>query len=292
MALFRLKNSASKDSHKCQTTIFLNGGLGNQLFQFAFGVEISRIRNSTIFLDTSFLDRDHKRNFALEMFGLPPNKSFEISGLEIMMVDKEDECNCEPYEIRETDFFFSDFSSEIVKKGQLSVHGYWQSQKYFEESREVVRTLIVSKLKANLNKKYGVIHIRRGDFMNDPHTRSFHGLLGVHYYMKACRLIPRDVKAVYLISDDVIEANKIGIELSRSFPELEFSLYEGAPSEIDCLSLMAKSDFIVTANSSFSWWGSWISTASFIVAPRNYFTQEISRLNNLIDLYPENWYLA
>ena len=133
---FRFKKNDKKNSHKCQTTIYLNGGLGNQLFQLAFGIEISRARNSTLYLNTTLLDLDIKRKYSLDIFGFPQNESFEFDGSRITLTSQPEKCNCEPLEIRETNFFYSDYSCQFLNNRNLSVIGYWQSPLYFEKNSD------------------------------------------------------------------------------------------------------------------------------------------------------------
>lgn len=288
---FRLKKHGSRNDHKCQTTIYLNGGLGNQLFQLAFGIEISRARKSTLYLNTTQLDLDIKRNYSLDVFGFPQNESFEFSGSRITLISQPEKCNCEPIEIRETNFFYSDQSGQFLKNGNLSVSGYWQSPLYFEKNSDLITNFLNQWLSPQIETNYAVMHIRRGDFLNDTRTHKFHGILDIDYYARAVKLISKEVKKVYLISDNFKEATKILIQISDLYPGIEFILTDASMSEVSCISLMAHANVAIIANSSFSWWASYLGLKKSVIAPRRYFSEKTLRINNISDLYPSGWIL-
>ena len=289
--VFRVKRPNFVNPHRCETRVFLNGGLGNQLFQLAFGIEISKSRNSTLYLDTEYLENDTKRNYALDLFSFSPNQSLDPTNLDSLASLQNKECECEEVELRETNFHFTDFSDAYSKIGRIGLHGYWQSHLYFEKSAEFVRDVLTRCLPAQIDLNYGVMHIRRGDFLKDPRTREFHGILGVQYYVKASNLIPGDIKKVFVVSDDIKEAQLIALEVSRIFPQIAFELFEDSADEMASLSLMANAKLVITANSSFSWWGSFLGKPKMVIAPRDYFSAKILRMNNTADLYPREWYL-
>ena len=291
MSLFGIRKRSKDHSHKCQTRIYLNGGLGNQLFQLAFGVEISRIRNSTLFLDTKYLDQDVKRKFALNIFGVPENKTFELSESKVVLTSQENACDCEPIEIKESNFFFSEYSNLVLKKGHLTLQGYWQSPLYFQNSAENIRQFLKKSLPLNVLGDYAVIHIRRGDFFNDPKTLAYHGLITLDYYKAATQIIPSSAEKFLMISDDLDEAAKIRKVLKQLFEARDFEIFANSNSEIECFKLMSNANYVIAANSSFSWWGAFLSDSEVVVAPRKYLSSKTLREVNICDLYPEEWFL-
>jgi hypothetical protein len=100
------------------------------------------------------------------------------------------------------------------------------------------------------------------------------------------------VSKVYLVSED-LNLRKTLDYLSSEFPKVDFRTYSKSSSVLDSVSFMAGSTNLVTANSSFSWWAGKLSRSveGKIIAPRNYFSDDTLRVNNICDLYPENWIL-
>ena len=135
-----------------------------------------------------------------------------------------------------------------------------------------------------------VLHFRRGDF-EDPETRAYHGILTDAYYVSALKLMPQ-VSKVHLVSEDLNLGKTLDF-LSSEFPKVDFVTYSKSSSVLDSISYMAGSKNLVTANSSFSWWAGKLSRSieGKIIAPRNYFSDDTLRVNNICDLYPENWIL-
>jgi hypothetical protein len=237
------------------------------------------------------LVQDVKRDYALAIFEIPQNKSFELSGSRISLTSQDSKCTCEPIHIREADFFYSDYTSQMHQKGQLFLHGYWQSSLYFQKSSELIMKFLNQSLNSQTETGYAVIHIRRGDFLSDSRTRVFHGILDIEYYSRAVQIISKEIDKIYLVSDNFSEASKILTQLVVLFPHIYFALKEEKMSEKECISLMAYASFVITANSSFSWWGSYLGSEKTVIAPRKYFSSNTLRINNITDLYPSGWIL-
>jgi hypothetical protein len=277
--------------HKCSVRVFLNGGLGNQLFQFACGYNIAKERNLFLILDDHYVKRDPKRNFALSSFELNSNTLLDAqAGLK---PSSSVACDCNVVKINENCFQFDSSIFLKLPKSNLSLNGYWQSPLYFRLTDHEVRNYLRSfLLSTDQDGHYGVLHVRRGDFASEKKTRNFHGILDITYYTKTLKLLPPEIKKLFIISDSTLEANRIIRELRKSNPELDFSLFDKTSSELDCLALMSGSKFTVIANSSFSWWGAYLSDSKTIIAPRHYFSPQTLRQQNICDLYPSDWYLA
>lgn len=150
------------------------------------------------------------------------------------------------------------------------LRGYFQSEKYFNESH--VNHIFKFKDPTPKHNKT-VVHLRRGDYVI---LRDYYAELPKQYYMNAlAKLNPEEV---VVISDDINFARKYFDGITQNF-------YEG--SDIDCLKLMASAKQIIMANSTFSWWGAWLSEAE-VVAPAQWFVSR-GLQNNTTDLIPERW---
>jgi hypothetical protein len=125
----------------------------------------------------------------------------------------------------------------VLKKGHLTVQGYWQSPLYFQNSAENIRQFLKESLPLNVLGDYAVIHIRRGDFFNDPKTLAYHGLITLGYYKAATQIIPSSAEKFLIISDDLDEATKIRKVLKQLFETRDFEIFANSNSEIEVLSL-------------------------------------------------------
>jgi hypothetical protein len=158
---------------------------------------------------------------------------------------------------------------------------YWQSERYFADIAGVVRREFAAKepsdreneaLAAAIDAVNSVsLHVRRGDYVDDPTTHRYHGICAPDYYQRAVDHISSraGVSHLFLFSDDQqwTRAN-----LRFAFP----TTFVGSNSP-DCgyrdTVLMARRRHHIIANSSFSWWGAWLNPSrdKIVVAPQQWF---------------------
>lgn len=299
---------------KCTIEIFLNmvisniiGGLGNQMFQFAAGLAISKNRNVLYLLDVSSF-----RNYQLHQ-GFELNKVFD--------------CNvgiANSHQILETlGWQNKNFVRNLVSQHRFSVfrrkefivephfqywvemenvpkncflQGFWQSEKYFSGIGEQVRRQFSFKLPLdNKNRRVAEkisnvnavsMHVRRGDYANHAETNATHGLCSMNYYQSAVRYIVERVEAphFFVFSDDVSWTKK---NLKLNFPCEFVDINHGSESFND-MHLMSLCKHNIIANSSFSWWGAWLNKNpnKIVIAPQRWFKDSAI---NTKDLIPESW---
>ena len=149
-----------------------------------------------------------------------------------------------------------------VRKG-LIPDIYVQDPAYFEDCKDEIRIMY----------GHGIvpvdrvgIHIRRGDYVNNPF---YADLMTTGYYERAMALFPNEKFLVF--SDDIEWCKQQDI-----FKKCEFS--EGR-TEVEDMNLMAGCKGIIMANSSFSWWGAYLSNGK-VIAPKDWYTdgQERTKL--------------
>ena len=162
----------------------IKGGLCNQMFQIAAGYAHAR-RCGTFY----------GINYGLEhncIQGHPPTKYKDTLYKNIMTInDVPDDVYHEPK------FEYS----PIPKKKDLLIDGYFQSERYFADCKDDVRSLFsfpdetVTKIDKKFNqiykKKIGV-HIRRGDYKTYSTT---HPPLPVNYYERALEKFSMEILA-------------------------------------------------------------------------------------------------
>jgi len=159
---------------------------------------------------------------------------------------------------------------EISYQENLKLIGYFQSEKYFEDYKEYILKLFepTEEIVQYINGKYGEIlnkntcsiNIRHGDYLRLP---NHHPVCSIEYYKKA---ISHFSDTTFLIFSDNINWCK------SVFVGSDFIFIEGEEDYIDLyLISMCKNNII--ANSSFSWWGSWLNRNENkkIIAPSVWF---------------------
>lgn len=247
----------------------LTGGLGNQLFQWAFG------RTTSL-----------KKGWPLQFHW---SKSCFDYALDKYAMDIElAEPSQNSLTFDETTFRY-DPTIEGLPDGYY--RGYWQSEKYFDHEL-VRRELILKQVPGSLTVKLGeylarhnsvFIHVRRGDYLQ---AADYHGLLGTDYYNSAADYISKHVPGAefYVFSDDLEWCRE---HLSGKFKILGFP----GSSHDDELYLMSRCEHAIIANSTFSWWGAWLGDADpedrIVIAPQRWFG-EASGVDGT-DIVPERW---
>ena len=291
-------------------TVRLSGGMGNQMFQYALGRALSLKHNVPLKLDTTFLDHRIKmplvlrphfmfRNFDLDVFNIQARiaKPSEISfwnrpflgGKLMLIIDAF---------LRKMAFLpgwekkFS-FDERVLRLGPNTyLEGFWQSEKYFSEIASIIRDDFTLKNPLPENIKNLADKIKNSDSLC-IHLRRMHGGGSYHakydmdYYTRGVEYIKSNNKIdrIYVFSDDIkwCEDN-INFDLPTIFVDRE---YAGKKGEGD-LFLMSQCKNFIIPNSTFSWWGAWLSSNpnKIVITPKHWFTN--SHISTK-DLIPEDW---
>ena len=287
----------------------LNGGLGNQMFQYALGRVLSKLNKTELYLDLSLYNRQHNtdtpRSYELDIFPnidskTPSNKILgkftHLRKLKLLL-NHYLNLNLQTYPqnwIRENDH---KFHPEILKlRGNYLLDGYWQTEKYFKKYRKQIfkdfsfpkkiskkNKLIIEQIR----KKNSVsIHIRRGDYVTSKKTNTHHGICSMDYYKKAIGLINKQVKNPWFVifSDDPGWCKRY-----LSVPKNSLFISHNTKKEsFEDMRLISLCKHNIIANSSFSWWGAWLNANKnkIIIAPQKW----LKGANiNQGDIVPSNW---
>ena len=189
--------------------------------------------------------------------------------------------------ISETGF---DFDENLFNScpDNVDLIGYFQSEKYFKHIEDDIRNdfkfkdHIYEPTKEQFVNIFGdaeviSVHIRRGDYV----TNNNHPVQSLEYYKKGLELLD-DNLSVLVFSDDPNWCNE-----QDMFSGDRFFVSETNNSNID-LCLMSLCSYHIIANSSFSWWGSWLAKSKKTIAPKNWFGGDCAS-NNTKDLYLNDW---
>lgn len=247
----------------------LQGGLGNQLFQWSVSRRLSEKYNTDYYFDTSYFDTEHT--------SLVSKWKLEIDKLNISL--KQHTSNS-------LNVINDNFCYQEIKNNTF-LDGYWQSEKYFIESENEIRKdlEIPENIKSYIMNKYNIlnkdtlsIHIRRGDYTNLQHI---HPLQTIDYYKRAYDIIGDKSINILLFSDD-IEWCKENIKFNN------ITYIEGETNIVD-MYIMSLCTHNIIANSSFSWWGAWLNENKNkkVIAPLNWFGPGSSFYTG--DIIPEKW---
>ena len=282
-------------NNKQQKLIFrLKGGVGNQLFQYAFARSLCLQLNYTLIIDT-------KTGFILDKYQRTPR----IDDL----LKAYDKATFTHYVL----FYFTKYfrsisywlfkSKRMVEKSTsdlvdqrscmlssdekyLFVEGYFQSPEYFSSIANILKEEIqfpryqdsvIQKYTEEINHSESVaIHVRRV---------AYDDTLAISYYEAAIEQM-RTTNAglsFFVFSDDIAWC-KIAFQ---QIDNIRYIVHDTKDELVD-LFLITRCKHFIIANSSFSWWGAYLSKANnkTVIAPKN---TGIGVANHF---YPENWVLV
>ncbi|MFA6251742.1 MAG: alpha-1,2-fucosyltransferase [Candidatus Paceibacterota bacterium] len=283
----------------------LKGGMGNQMFQYALGRALSLKYNVPLGFDLSFLLNITPRlnftfrNYDLDIFNI---KADIVPSYKIPLMNKVFKGKIGrifDYLRRLLSFDrgiekYPWFKSSILHIGPNAyLDGYWQSYKYFEDIADIIRedftlknklSLNIENLKEEINNCSSLcIHVRRGDYVGNK----YHEIVGKDYYEQGIKKIETlvTIDKIYVFSDDIkwCEDN-MKFSYSTMFVGEEFSGEKGEGH----MFLMSQCKYFVIPNSSFSWWGAWLSNYKnkIVIVPKKWFPWQII---NKSDIAPKEW---
>ena len=171
----------------------------------------------------------------------------------------------------------------------VSLHGYFQSEKYFKHIESEIREDFKFKKEIfdeckgifdsvlNDKEKAVSLHIRRGDYTKNPN----HPIQSLDWYREAISIFDSDCEIV-IFSDDSKWCKD-----QKLFSDDRFIVSEGNSAYHDmCLMTMLKNHII--CNSTFSWWGSYLANSKKTVEPKNWFADTLSNYDTS-DMYRKDW---
>lgn len=267
------------------------GGLGNQMFIYAFSVALRETFRQEILVDTHYYK---SRNFHN---GLEIERIFGIHLTEAKLSNK-----------LKMSWYFPNYWIDYHLLGKLPARkntvrelpgqkvnfellgdssdkfydGYWQSYQYFDSCRDVIlkeftfpKISMEDKLNFELNERLKNeensvgIHIRRGDYLKNWKYR---GLCGIDYYQKAIAYILEHIKSpkFFLFSDDIDWVKENISPLLKGY-DVTFVNWNHSINSYKDMQLMAMCKNLIIANSSFSWWAAYLNQNNpIVVAPEKW----------------------
>ena len=256
--------------------IKLQGGLGNQMFQYAFAKSLEN--NRKIKFDISSYKNDYfHREYKLDFFNTSIEKATlseikKIRGYEgffRIVLKKIGFVLSRPKSFYQEQNTF-DYCKDIEKYHRY-FDGFWQNEKYFIDIREILLRdftpiSITNKAQhylSKINYQSVSIHIRRSDYLK---LRHIYCICDLDYYTEAMNLMRKTIEnpIFFVFSDD--------ITWCKNNLDGEFIFIEET-TDIDDMFLMSKCSHNIIANSTFSWWGAWLNNNpnKQVIAPKKWF---------------------
>lgn len=274
-------------------TLALQGGLGNQLFQWAFATSL---RDDGVHVRVDTVRCRGNRQLAIEPL-LDGFARADGAGAFLRFAAQKVAPRFFKPLVEEQQFGFDAELAALARTQRCFISGYFQSPRYFEDVADQVRDRILTFLGSSLTpagtsfrdeltRDHSVaVHVRRGDYVSNPAAAAHHGTLQSSYYDRALEGLRGSGARVVWFSDDLDWTRKnLATPGEQVCPP---SLTTGAAGEI---ALMAACQTRIIANSSFSWWAGWLGKqpdlGGSVFAPRRWFVNENVSTS---DLLPESW---
>lgn len=285
----------------------LKGGMGNQMFQYAFGKRIARQLNTDLVLDlTVLLDRSKKgkdfvyRDYDLDVFKVDPKFTlqpgllrtlFQVRSSRMFKILNHLSIGKLEY-IKEPHFHVAE-NLMTSPKDHAVYDGWWQSWRYFESIKTELKAEfsfrrdpleIANPLYEQISKTNAVcINVRRTDFLKVSElntTNQDYFLNGVNYLAEHL-----EEPHFYIFSDDVAWCRE-NLKLQYPYTVVDHS-YKGYKFG-NYQQLMASCKHFIIPNSSFAWWAVWMSDypGKTVIAPKHWFN---SSEHDTSDLVPKDW---
>lgn len=290
----------------------LIGGLGNQMFQYACGRALAEHHRVPLKVDLRGFRKYKLHQCLLNQFLITgeTTRFFELPNFAITSQAASDQKW--PRSVRLGPWFLNWFPSRLWRQGyrvvserslrydptvqdqgpNIYLDGYWQSEKYFIDIREVLlREFQLRQAPATDNQRLAqkmssvhsvALHVRRADYVANP----LYATCTPSYYQRAVAAIAERQPNIHIFvfSDDPAWVKQ---NIQFAFPTEYVTNNVGRANYLD-LWLMTHCQYSVIANSSFSWWGAWLKTRTdgFVIAPQTWYTDPSKDTS---DLLPPSW---
>ena len=250
------------------------GGLGNQLFQYAFGIACEKQYGVKVEFDKFSYTRDKKRKYELEQFQIS-NKSM-VKGVKSWYYNVLFYFNSKAKDLFVFEKKTFDYQKYDIAEQHKYYIGHWQNVKYFDMVRqELKKEFNLISVPSQISHLYKIInenrhsiavHVRRGDYL------SIHEYVvqTMEYYEAAMHMVRKKITnpVFYVFSDD-IDWCKHNFDISQN----DIFFIDGNSTVEDFILMRACHGFIIS-NSTYSWWPAYLSESKVIVAPEKWYIDE------------------
>lgn len=230
------------------------GRLGNQLFEIASVIGLANKYNATPIFPTKWTYRDY--------FNIP-DKYFDDIKYES--------------QVTETVFHYIPNLLHGMKDEIIDIKGTLQSEKYFIEIKDTIKKYLTPKGKDVFDKWSVGIHIRRGDYVNNPNYINY----GPEYYYSVIEKYFNDERyTFYVCSEDYGYCKE-------HFNDDRFIVQKR--NEIEDFIILSSCQKLIITNSTFSWWAAYLSEAKQVIRPPKIFDGNLAKTHSEKDYWIDNW---
>lgn len=271
------------------------GGLGNQMFIYAFGLSL-KSNNFLVLYDISDYKNTGTKLMIHNVFSEVRNVNrIKNKILNFICSNVVFRSHVE-YHFENKDSFFK-FEPQLIYNGNIFdiYDGFWQNETYFlnvKKQLKVKFSFDLNKLNKNTKfllkrleeEQYSVaMHIRRGDYLDDNNIKVFGNICSVEYYRKAISIISSKVSnfRLYVFSDDIKWAKYNFHEITDDF--IDWNTNNDSWQD---MFLMSKCKHNIISNSTFAWWAAWLNSNpnKIVVAPFKW-----TNVDKSSDIIPQDW---
>jgi len=284
------------------------GGLGNQLFQYAAARRLALQHQVPLVLDAHWFSHprpgETPRPLELDHYAVSLQKASvrQQRGWAVYRSRWARWLSLAPAVLplrllREQGF---GLNANLLQAGDgVYLSGFWQSEGYFADIRSTLlaelqpvaapgaqdQQLLAQMHGLQAERRAVCLHVRRGDYVSLASASSYHGVCSLAYYQKAMAYVAERVRQphFFVFSDDP--------QWTRTHLQTPFATtyVDHNPSALafQDLRLMTHCQHHILANSSFSWWGAWLAPAGdgIVVAPAQWYAAP----RPTPDLLPAAW---
>ena len=290
----------------------ISGGLGNQMFQYAFALSLKdAFPEECVYIDVS-----HYHTLLFKHYkGINLHNGFEISKVfpnaclpiahfpQIVKLSYFipnyvlSRLGRKIFPKRKTELippYSKNYSylPEAFQPGNRYYEGFWQSIKNYEAIKPRLQYVFDHPEPNDFNR--GMIeqisscnsvgiHVRRGDYLNEP---EFRNICGVDYYKKGIDMVLSDGEEhkFYIFSNDM-QWCKENLEPLVGNSAIHYVAENKGKNSCWDMFLMTYCKDLIIANSSFSWWGAFLNKeVNRVYAPEPWLNRDCE-----IDIYENSW---
>lgn len=279
------------------------GGLGNQMFQYAFARALALKNNAELKLDILDFKNYEFHNYSLNNFSIQETYATKAEVAPFKRHKRKRGVLgklLNPFLYNPRIYVVEEISTFNPQMPQLTppcyLEGYWLSEKYFLPIKDLIQKEFALKTplseyskgvaeKINATPESISFHIRRGDFVKHASVSKHHGICPPEYYEESIRILNEKFPlGEYFVFSDDIEWAKENLKTGRPTTFIG----QGPDKNYEDLELMRLCKHHVLSNSTFGWWGAWLSGErgnAITIAPKKWLAKPF----DTSDLIPTRW---